>query len=149
MNKRLSSEGKNESLLLSAKYPDGSFKLESKNMDAERAREFLTTMGFFDFEIFKIENEANSVSSRTVNEISHLLLRLNAKPSKILVRQGEFRIENTPLYTSGLGTCSALGFTVNGKNFLAHIDAKMNMETIYQSIENEFDIEEIRQVIVI
>ena len=40
-----------------SKIKDGSFKIKAENMNAESAREFFTTMGFFDFEISEIDQK--------------------------------------------------------------------------------------------
>jgi hypothetical protein len=49
------------------------------------------------------------------------------------VNQGEWRMKTTngtKMYTFGLTTCTALGFTIGNKEFLAHIDAETNVNDV-------------------
>ena len=47
----------------------------------------------------------------------------------ICVNSGEIIISNKKLMTSGVKTCSVLGFSFNNKNFMTHIDEMIpNME---------------------
>ena len=61
-----------------------------------------------------------------------------SRNSLYFVAQGNYKIipkSNLPLYTSGLATCSAISFTMNDVvSFMAHIDAKTNVDTIANKI---------------
>ena len=62
------------------------------------------------------------------------------------IDQGEIQISEDKLSTSHLGTCSALAFSHNGKNFLAHIDAQSNTEEqIIQKIKKNFNVTELKK----
>ena len=58
------------------------------------------------------------------------------------VSQGKYIINHKSLghlQTSGLATCSAIGFNINDTYiFMAHIDAKTNVDTIAQNIILQF-----------
>jgi hypothetical protein len=58
------------------------------------------------------------------------------------VSQGKYKILHKsygPLETAGLATCSAISFMINNTyNFMAHIDANTNINTIVTNIQLEF-----------
>lgn len=64
------------------------------------------------------------------------------------VSQGQYKIlpkAGGPLETAGLATCSAIGFTVNDAHiFMAHIDAKTNVDAIAHKINAQFGTEPLR-----
>ena len=69
-------------------------------------------------------------------------LRIN----KNYVDQSEIIISKNKLYTSHLGTCSAILFSFNKINLLGHIDAMFNKkEDIINKIKNNFDIKELKK----
>ena len=62
------------------------------------------------------------------------------------IDQGEIAVSDEKLSTSHLGTCSALAFSHNNKNFLAHIDAENNYkEQLISKIKNNFNLDELRK----
>lgn len=71
----------------------------------------------------------------------------NAKPSVFEVEQGKYKISEQTLITAGLETCTALGFSVNGTNFLTHIDAVTNTWPIVSSIKIWFTEEELKNAV--
>ncbi len=62
-----------------------------------------------------------------------------------IVRQGEIRVSEQQLFTSGLLGCSAVGFTHGKKNFLAHIDGTVSVDAIKDAISRNFKVEELLQ----
>lgn len=61
------------------------------------------------------------------------------------VSQGQYKIVHKtegPLETAGLATCSAISFTINDSHiFMAHIDAKTNVDNIADKINAQFGTE--------
>lgn len=56
------------------------------------------------------------------------------------VKLGQFKISTKPLYTAGLGSCSALALYDGKKFFLAHIDASCCPDLIAEVIKEKFDL---------
>ncbi|MDR1997559.1 MAG: hypothetical protein LBQ83_04490 [Candidatus Margulisbacteria bacterium] len=84
----------------------------------------------------------------TRNETGNLVVDFgNAEPSVLEVKQGEYKISDKTLTTAGLETCTALGFSINGKNFLAHIDANTGIERIISNIKESFTEAELQNTI--
>jgi hypothetical protein len=63
------------------------------------------------------------------------------------VDQSEIKISKKKLITSHLGTCSAILFSLNNINFMAHIDAVYNKkEQLIKIIRNNFNIKELKKI---
>lgn len=61
------------------------------------------------------------------------------------VPQGHIIASGNQLTTAGLGSCSAIAFAYEGKNFLGHIDASTSPKTITEEIRRNFDIEKLKK----
>jgi hypothetical protein len=65
----------------------------------------------------------------------------------LVVKQNEFQISEKELVTWGLGSCTGLGFSISGKNFLVHIDATTKVSKIVEAIRKNFKESELLKTI--
>lgn len=61
-----------------------------------------------------------------------------------MVPPGKMKISPNQLYTAGLGSCCALGFTDGRQSFLAHIDTRVQPSVLAESIRQNFKVEELK-----
>jgi len=82
-------------------------------------------------------NPAKHLENTMFNRMDKVTKGRNMNP-KLYVEQNNFQINNNgkPLYTYGLATCTALGFKLGTKQFLAHVSTGTDVEKIIKSVKS-------------